>query len=688
MCGIAGLLDAAPAFDADSALETGRRMASVLHHRGPDGGGILVDPAHGAMLSHRRLAVVELGAAGAQPMLSRSGNTAIVFNGEIYNFRALRTHLTARTGGVPWRGDSDTEFLVESIEAIGLDATLADLSGMFAFAVLDRRSGRMTLVRDRYGEKPLYFRAENSKLVFGSDADPIIMAGASTGIDPRSLRDLFSYGFVRQPRSIYAGIEQVPPGCHITFERRGGRVVRDATQRYWSVTDEARRAIDAGPRLAGAAAEAKTEQALSSAVQDQMLADVPVGALLSGGIDSSLVVALMQRQSAQRVRTFTIGFSEQAYDESAHAEAVARHLGTDHTTFLLRESDALGMIGDVVQAYAEPFANSSQIPTYCVARMARSEVTTVLTGDGGDEVFGGYNRHVFAATAWHSLARIPLPARRLAARAIGGVARPSVAGLWDDIGSRLSGAAQTRRSAEKLVKFGNAIAAGSLDDYHERLLRLGTPAGRFLSDDARSRADAMSTDARSTPPAEPTLTPAEQLMARDAEDYLPNDILVKVDRATMAVSLEFRAPFLDRHVAAVGWQLAPGEKIANGIGKQVLRRLLARHLPRELFERPKTGFSVPLGRWLRTGVADLANHHFEPHRLAQSGMLDVAEITTQWDRHQRETVDAAAELWPVLMFQAWLERRPRAGPQPRVLQRLQIAGVRDGDPAALLELTS
>lgn len=695
MCGIAGILDASRDFSPAAVLAAGHRMAASLRHRGPDSGGVLVDPALGVMLAHRRLAIVDLTAAGAQPMLSRSGRTAIVFNGEIYNFHALRRELSGRLGIGAWRSETDTELLLEAIEGLGLDATLSHLAGMFAFAVLDRSAGRLTLVRDRFGEKPLYIRAEPERLMFASDPDPLVTEGGRPPVDPTALHNLLNYGVIRQPRSIFKGIEQLPAGCLLTVEVRDGALQRGVVRSYWRPEKSARAGVFERGLISHAEAAESVEQALATAVGEQMLTDVPVGAFLSGGIDSSLIAALMQRQSSAAVRTFTVGFPDHDFDESKQAEAVARHLGTQHTTFTMTEEAMLGMIGEMTNAYAEPFADSSQIPTYCVARLARGEVTTVLTGDGGDEAFGGYNRHVFAASLWPRLERLPVGLRQSIGKAMGRAAGPATAEWVDAIGRLLPGVAQTRHARDKLGKIGIAMAAPTIAAFHDSVLRLGPCSGRFLRRNLVGVAGRNVPFERVAGHSGPDLTDdggqftaLDQLMLLDGALYLPNDILVKVDRATMAVALESRAPFLDHRVFAAAWRLSPEQKICGGRGKVVLREILSRHLPRSLFERPKSGFALPLARWLRGGLADFAAYHLEPSRLTQSGLIEVSDVTRTWGAHLNSTVDAASELWPVIMFQAWLERRPAANLPGEIVMRQSIAAVRLGAPPANLELTT
>jgi len=629
LCGIAGLIG--PAAPDTTLLEA---MAGCLRHRGPDAGGVWTDGPVG--LAHRRLAVLGLGPAGDQPMHSTSGRYVLVYNGEIYNHLELRTDLE-RAGRAPtWRGGSDTETLLACIEAWGLDASLPRTVGMFALAVWDRETGRLVLARDRMGEKPLSWALHAGGLLFASQPSALRAApGFHPTIDRDALADLLRYAQVPGERTIHREVRQLLPGALLEVRvDADGRLVGPPQVRTWWSFDAVARAGIADPLVGDdASLVASVGHAIDEAVRSQMISDVPLGAFLSGGIDSSLIVATMQRFSTQPVRTFTIGFTEQAFDESPHARAVARHLGTDHTEMVVTPQDALAVIPEIPRIYDEPFADSSQIPTVLVSRLARSSVTVALSGDGGDELFGGYDRYLRA----DRVARIPRPVALAAAAAFGVMGR-----------SRQRGAALALgRGPAPMVR--RLLSANPEADH----LVLGAdPEGnlaRFLT--------AWEETAGLGPQ-------AARFMALDTTGYLPDDVLHKVDRASMSVSLETRVPLLDHRVVAAAWRLPMSARMRGGTGKWVLRELLAREVPRELFERPKTGFGVPLGRWLRGPLRAWAEDLLAPDALESEGLLDVERVRDLWSSHLSGRWDAGHDLWPILMFRAWSETdraRTRSG---------------------------
>lgn len=638
MCGIAGIVDPSAA-DIESLQALVRRMNDTLAHRGPDGSGVWADPGAGVVLAQRRLAIVDLSPAGAQPMADRAGRYCITLNGEIYNYEELRRDLPQCN----WRGHSDTEVLLEAIAAWGLEAALARAVGMFALALWDKRERVLTLARDRFGEKPLYYCVTRGALLFASELKALRAHPAfDARIDREALDQFLRVGCVPAPRTIYEGVFKLPPASTLALRVTPGRPLElpaQAPRSYWSLSE-----ISASGALAIGDEEAleQLEKLLRQSIAGQMVADVPVGAFLSGGIDSSLAVALMQTQASGRVKTFSIGFAEAGYDEATHARAVAAHLGTDHTELYVSAGAAMDVIPLLPAMYDEPFGDSSQIPTHLVARLAREQVTVSLSGDGADELFGGYNRHILARQL-ERMKYIPAPLRSLAARAIGAVA-PSD---WDRVLGRILGDRAPVRPGEKMHKIAGALAEPDMVSVYRRLI--SAYDGPSLSCGVHDAVSLWTLHGQGGV--------AERMMLSDAQGYLPDDILVKVDRAAMAVALETRAPYLDHRVAEFAVRLPVGLKLRAGQGKWPLRALLDRHVPRHLIERPKQGFGVPVGSWLRGPLKDWAGGLLDAARLKREGYLDASRVQALWDAHQSKRQDAQHALWNVLMFQAWLSRQ-------------------------------
>ena len=621
MCGIAGMLGRGAADTTTLAA-----MSDCLVHRGPDAGGLWTDDAGAGIevgLAHRRLAVLGLGEAGAQPMVSPSGRFVISYNGEVYDHPELRARLTSEGRAPDWRGGSDTETLLAGFDAWGIRATLTRATGMWALAVWDRERDVLTLARDRMGEKPLSYMTVGSTVVFASQPGAFArVPGHAPTIDPDALADLLRYGQVPRDRGIHVGVRKLPPGTLLEL-RPGGPV--GEPEPYWSFLEVARGG------LADPLAVSQEEQvelvgaALERSVRGQLLADVPVGAFLSGGIDSSLVVATMRRVATGPVRTFTIGFAEDAFDESAHARAIAAHLGTDHTELILTAQDALDVIPDLAAIHDEPFADSSQVPTTLLSRLARRDVTVALSGDGGDELFGGYQRYRRAEL----LTRLPRIAGH-AGRALFG----------------LLGKERLRTLAGTVAEGDSAIV--------RRLLSANTTAERLVLD-----ADVAALEREFRAGWDRTAGlggMTARFMALDTERYLPDDILHKVDRAAMSVSLETRVPLLDHRIVELAWRLPMRTRVRGGATKWVLRELLARNVPRALFERPKVGFGIPLSDWLRGPLRPWAEDLLSPETLRRDGLLDVDAVRRIWEDHVSDRVDGGWELWPLLMFQAWHHR--------------------------------
>jgi asparagine synthase (glutamine-hydrolysing) len=640
MCGIAGEFRVGPGIE--SRL---RAMEQALAHRGPDDAGTWCDESVGLGLAHRRLAIVDLTAAGHQPMLSASGRFVTVFNGEIYNHDGLRTELAAAGAAPAFRGHSDTETLLAGFEHWGVAGTLQKARGMFAIAVWDCEAQELLLTRDRLGEKPLYYASSARGLVFASELRALRRHPAVDGrVDRGALALLLRHAYIPAPFSILKGVAKLPPGAILTVQADGSTQLSS----YW----DARSAIRAARARPFAGTEAEAVDALDALLRDavgsQLMSDVPLGAFLSGGVDSSTVVALMQAASAKKVRSFTIGFDVPGYDEAAHARAVADYIGTDHTELFVTAESARDVVPLLARMYAEPFADSSQIPTYLVSALARKHVTVALSGDGGDELFGGYNRHLVAGSSQALLSLLPRGLRR----GLGSALHQVSPERWDAMLGPLAGVLPERfrfaRPGEKVHKAAAAIGATDARALYRSLISQWPDPARVLLD-ATEPPTAL--DDASAIPASATL--AEQMMELDAVSYLPDDILAKVDRAAMAVSLETRVPLLDHRVFEFAWSLPAEWKVRDGRGKRPLRAVLDRYVPRALIERPKVGFGVPVGAWLRGPLRGWAEELLSPQRLAREGFFREPEISRSWAEHLSGRRDHAARLWCVLAFQAW-----------------------------------
>lgn len=654
MCGLAGYLAARADGTAQDMQARLRPMAQAIRHRGPDSDGFWVDPAAAIGLAHRRLAIVDLSEAGHQPMPSVSGRYVIAYNGEIYNHLRLRDELQ-RAGRAPtWRGHSDTETLLAGFDAWGIEATLQRCIGMFAIALWDREQRSLTLARDRLGEKPLYYgwqgRGQNRAFLFGSELKALRQHPAFEGdIDRNALTQLLRHNYIGAPHCIYQQLHKLEPGCllQVSLERPEPVITP-----YWSALQVALHGQ--ANRFAGTADEAvdQLEVLMKDAIGQQMMADVPLGAFLSGGVDSSAVVALMQAQSSRPVKTFTIGFEDAAYDESGHARAVAAHLGTEHTELRVTPQQALDVIPRLPALYDEPFSDSSQIPTFLVAEMARKHVTVSLSGDAGDELFCGYQRYLLTQRVWKKLSAIPRPARALAASALTMV---SPAG-WNRCRGALQAIVPATRSwsnpGDKLHKGARLLNAGSIAELYRGLIsHWPDPAAVVLG--GQELATTLLDSAQTVAP----LGDLQAQMALDLITYLPGDILTKVDRAAMGVSLETRVPLLDHRLVEFAWSLPIDYKLRDGQGKWPLRQVLYRHVPKALIERPKMGFGVPIKDWLRGPLRDWADGLLDENRLRQQGFFDASQVRNKWTEHLSGARDWQAWLWDVLMFQAWLDHQ-------------------------------
>jgi asparagine synthase (glutamine-hydrolysing) len=642
-------------------------MTRTLYHRGPDDEGLWLDEAAGVALGHRRLAIVDLSAAGHQPMASSSGRWMMVFNGEVYNHHDLRAALDAAGAAPTWRGHSDTETLLAGFDHWGVVATLQRCVGMFAIALWDRQTRTLHLARDRFGEKPLYYGwtgAGRHAFVFGSELKALrAYPGFDNPVSREALAQYLQYTHVPAPHTIHEGLFKLEPGCLLSLQpdqatawqavlRPGGAMPAGVQmQRWWQLRDVVQQAV-AQPFTQESEALDALESVLGRAVSQQSLADVPLGAFLSGGIDSTAIVALMQRQASRPVRTFTVGFDEEGYDESAHAAAVARHLGTDHTELRVRSDDARDLIPSLPQMYDEPFADSSQIPTHLVCKAARAHVTVALSGDAGDEMFGGYNRYVWGSRIWSRVGGWPSSGRQMLSWTL----RHAPLSALEPMGRHVG----VLHLVEKLRKTGKALDGAHHPDQLYRNLVTEWPDARSLVVWPQGQPVAPAWQNLLDDPVPAELGQAvPRWIYLDTLGYMVDDILCKVDRAAMATSLETRVPFLDHRVAEVAWRLPLHMRVRNGEGKWALRQLVYRHVPRELMERPKAGFRLPIGGWLRGPLKGWVEDLIDPARLRREGYIHPERVQQVWREHLAGLHDHTPALWSVLMFQAWL-----AGPGP------------------------
>jgi len=648
MCGFSGYLSTVK---LDHAAELLQRMGNAITHRGPDDSGVWCDTDAGIGLSHRRLSIVDLSPAGHQPMPSASGRYVIAFNGEIYNHLVLRAELESSGAAPHWRGHSDTETLLASFDAWGIEATVNKSIGMFAFAVWDKHTQQLTLGRDRMGEKPLYYgwqgQGERAVFLFGSELKALRAHPAfENSINRGALSFQLRRNYIPAPHCIYNGIFKLRQGCLLTVSLQQREVKEWA---YWSAIQVAQAGI-ANP-FTGTDEQAidDLETLLKDSVRQQMMADVPLGAFLSGGIDSSLIVALMQAQSSKPVKTFTIGFHEQGYNEAEYAKAVAQHLGTEHTELYVTAQQAMDVIPRLPALYDEPFSDSSQIPTFLVSQLAKQHVTVSLSGDGGDELFCGYGRYTRTDSLWRKMSRLPMPLRSLVAKGLTSVSPDT----WSQLASVLPvpTSKRPRNIGDKLHKAARTLTSESIVELYSHFITHWFDAGDVVIGGFKPPS-LLSEFSNLT-----GLSDIEQMMLLDSMKYLPDDILVKVDRAAMGNSLETRVPFLDHRVVEFAWQLPLSMKLRNGQGKWPLRQVLYRHVPKEMIERPKMGFGVPFGNWLKHDLRDWAEALLDETRLRNEGFFDPAPIRKKWLEHLSGERNWQYHLWDVLMFQLWLEQQ-------------------------------
>jgi asparagine synthase (glutamine-hydrolysing) len=644
MCGFAGFFDLQAQTPPFMAQAVARRMIATLDHRGPDAEGMWVDAAAGIALAHRRLAIVDLSPAGRQPMADADGRFVVSYNGEIYNWRELRAELEGL--GRRFRSSSDTEVLVEGCAVWGVEATVRRLNGIFAAAIWDVEERRLWLVRDPLGVKPLFYGRFGAVWLFASQPKALQPHPAFDGeLDRDALTAYLRYAYVPAPYSAFRHVRKLPPGGLLRLDPDGGETLTI----YWDALEMATRAAADPLDLSDDEAADRLEALLRDAVGRQMVADAPLGAFLSGGIDSATVAAQMQAQSDRPVQTFTIGFGDGDYDESAAAEAVARHLGTEHTTLRAEPADALELVDRLHDWFDEPFADASQLPTLLLSRLTRGHVTVALSGDGGDELFAGYNRYLWGARLWQECGGWPAGMRRAVSRGLAGFSPASVDRAFSLLPARL----RPRQAGLKLQKLAYGIGAcSSPDALYRRLVGQWNGPARLVP--GATEPEPAHSDAAYAAAAPDVV---ERMQLRDLTTYLPDDVLAKVDRASMAYGLEARVPLLDLRLVEFAWRLPLRFKLRDGTSKWLLRRVLARHVPPALFERPKSGFAVPIADWLRGPLRDWAEDLLDPQAMAHDGLPAPGPVRALWAQHLAGKTDGSGPLWTALSLLAWRRRR-------------------------------
>ena len=654
MCGFSGVMWQHFSDDESSANAILKDMTDAIAHRGPDGVGYWLNREQGIGFGHRRLSIVDLSPAGQQPMLSASNRYVLVFNGEIYNHLILRKSLNS-TGKAPrWRGHSDTETLLAGFDAWGIQNTINHAIGMFAIAVWDRSTCTLTLGRDRLGEKPLYYgwqgQGDNAAFLFGSELKALRAHPAFAGkINRGALCLQLRHNYIPAPYSIYQNIFKLLPGSLLTISLTQREPV---VKSYWSGTQTAEHGIEHPFQGTDEQAVNELELLLKNTISRQMIADVPIGAFLSGGVDSSAVVALMQSQSSRPVKTFTIGFHESMFNEAEHAKAVATHLGTEHTVLYVSAEQAMAVIPRLPALYDEPFSDSSQIPTFLISQLARQHVTVALSGDAGDELFCGYNRYQLTAGLWERLTVIPPSLRKLTAQGLTCIPPQSWDAMAETIRRVLPDTLPFANVGDKIHKGASVLGSKSCDAlYFSLVSHWNNPASVVIN------GDEPPTLLTGNAPMLTGLNSIQRMMALDMVSYLPDDILVKVDRAAMAASLETRVPFLDHRIVEFAWSLPQSMKLRDRQTKWALRQVLYRYVPRELIERPKMGFGVPVGDWLRGALRDWAEALLDESRLRREGFFQAMSVRLKWEEHLSGRRNWQYHLWDILMFQAWLENQ-------------------------------
>ncbi|MBI5249955.1 MAG: asparagine synthase (glutamine-hydrolyzing) [Desulfomonile tiedjei] len=648
MCGIAGFIDFRLQTPEVRLQETAFRMVGAIRHRGPDESRVWVDERNGLALGHCRLAIIDLSPTGSQPMVSPSGRYVITFNGEIYNFIELRgelqPYLTQNSQGL--KGTSDTEVMLAAFDVWGIDRSIAKFNGMFAFAVWDKAERQLVLGRDRFGKKPLYYGKIGDTFFFGSELKAFRQHPEFVGeIDPEALDQFLRHNYVPTPYSIFRNIRKLLPGATLTV--RPGTAAMGSPVPFWSIAGMIREQKSSPFKGSATDAVDELDRLLTDAVKLRMIADVPIGVFLSGGIDSSLVAAVMQAQNGKPAKTFTIGFQEEAYNEAEYAKAVARHLHTAHSELYVSPSEAMEVIASLPEMFDEPFADSSQIPTFLVSQFARHHVTVCLSGDGGDELFGGYNHHVYGPVLWSKIRHIPLGLRRVVSE----ILTRSASGVDAivRIMRRIRGSSAVLDPKRQVDRLAELLRSKDPEDLYWNVMSHWRPSPflqRVATAECQSWKELSSLD---------NFSFTEQMLFMDLATYLIDNNLVKMDRASMSVALEIRNPLLDYRIGEFSWRLPIYMKIRNGQGKWLLRQLLKKYLPEDLFSRPKAGFSIPLASWLRGPMRSWAESLIEPKRIREQGLLDPSRITEAWKAHVTGKVNKPYPLWGVLMFQAWTD---------------------------------
>jgi asparagine synthase (glutamine-hydrolysing) len=649
MCGFIGFIGKKSSSESQDILKI---ISQPITHRGPDSFGTWSDENFGFHVAFRRLAILDLTSAGEQPMKSESKRYVITFNGEIYNFKFLKIELEKKYGHIQWRGNADSEVLLFLIEKYGLEKALEQCVGMFSIALWDRKLNELSLARDRFGEKPLYYGWIDNNFVFGSDLESFkTFPNFNNQLCKKAIKLFLNYSYVPAPLSIFKDILKVEPGTILTFNGNPDSVLNTSKKRYW---DKNKEIANAKKNKFKNIDEALPELrfALNESIKQQMISDVPLGAFLSGGIDSSLIVSMMQENSMSKVKTFTVGFENKDYDESPYAKKVANHLGTDHTEVILKPEQALGVIPNLPSIYSEPFADSSQIPTYLVSKVAKSHVTVSLSGDGGDELFAGYNRYFWGEKIWNKASWAPFWVRRSAGNFLYNTPN-SIYNIMEDILNSLTKKQGITFIGDKAKRLASRLQfIDSELDLYSSLCTQWNDVNFLLTDNFQT-SDKPFIDIE----LQPHLTGIENMMSWDIDTYLMEDILTKVDRAAMANSLETRAPFLDHRVARTAWMMDESYLVSNFNGKIPLRSILSDYLPRELFERPKTGFGIPVGDWLRGPLYDWAQDLLSEKQILEEGIFNIKNVQDLWNQHQSAKFDHTVKLWNILMFRAWNSTR-------------------------------
>jgi len=647
MCGISGVFIKNKQSQLTQLEAVVSEMKAAITHRGPDDSGIWCDYQSGIALAHNRLSIIDLSASGHQPMVSSSGRYVISFNGEIYNFNEIRKEITSENENVSWHGNSDTEVLLNCIDVFGLEITLNKIVGMFAFAVWDKKDKQLILVRDRMGEKPLYYGFIDGNFVFSSELKSISSSSYfKPSIDKESVDLYFTYGYIPAPYSIYKDIRKLRPGTglKVLWEKQHVEEFE-----YWSLLKVAKDSQSDMLEINDDEAVALFDSTIGESVKSQNVADVPLGAFLSGGIDSSLIVAMLQKHSRYAVKTFSIGFNNKEYNEAKFAKRIAKYLETDHTELYLSEVDAIQGMKQVAKVYDEPFADSSQLPTLMVSRLASDDVTVALTGDGGDEIFGGYNRHVLANGLVNKIERIPAPLKSIARGCLEIIRQEEADSLNTLLRPLLPQKFKVMQLGNKLQKLSQILKTDNIYDYYEELLR-----NSHISNRSKNRISDLYANIQNFKLNE-IGSYTNQVMLLDSLIYLPNDILCKVDRAAMSTGLETRTPLLDHRLIELSWRLPDRFKVRDNKGKWVLRKILEKYIPNELIERPKTGFAIPIAQWLAGPLKEWVNDLLNRFKNNEEEYFSYEIINRSWEEHLKGKKDHSQFIWSILVFQEWLE---------------------------------